>query len=313
MEKIRKRRAAAGAGLLFAAFIWGFAFVVVKNSVDVIPPVYMLAIRFSIAAVGLAVIFFRKFRLMTKALFIEGCVLGAWLFISYYLQTEALKYTTAGNNAFLTTIYVVIVPFLHWMLNKKRPDKYCVGAAFLAIAGIGFLSLNGSFTMNLGDILTILCGFGYAIHMIYIDRYTQKHDPILLTILQLAAVSVFSWILAPFVEGGFPAGVFRSDMVTGMLYLGLLSSMVGFLLQNVGQKYTEPSTASLFLSMESVFGALFGVLVLGEKMTGKMLFGCMLMLTAIIMAETKFSFKGERKRKEKEEKECLKDFSPTNG
>lgn len=309
MEKGKRRRALAGGGLLLTTVIWGFAFVVVKNSVDTVPPVYMLAIRFSIAAAGLALLFFKKLRLLNGTIFKEGFVLGVLLFLSYFLQTEALKFTTAGNNAFLTTIYVVIVPFLHWLLNKKRPDKYCIGAAFLAITGIGFLSLDAGFTMNFGDVLTVLCGFGFAAHMIYIDKYTQKHDPVLLTILQLAVTAALSWVLAPFMEGAIPAGVFRADMVTGMLYLGFLSSMVGFLLQNVGQKYTEPATASLLLSMESVFGALFGVLLLGERMTGRKAFGCVLMLTAILMAETKFSFRREGRGGRK----CSKRFSPTNG
>ncbi|MBU9725314.1 DMT family transporter [Diplocloster modestus] len=289
-EQEKKISIAASFGLLSAAIIWGFAFVIVKSSLDVIPPVYMLAFRFTIASAGLALIFHKKFRALNKKLWEHGAILGLFLFLSYLFQTIGCQYTTAGKNAFLTTIYVVLVPFLHWIFNKKKPDRYCVIAAFMSVAGIGLLSLQGDLTMNIGDVLTLICGFGYAIHIVFIDRYTEMEDPVLLTVLQLGFAAVFSWILAPILDGSFPAGALRPDMIAGMLYLGLLSTMVAFLLQNVGQKYTKPSTAALLLSMESVFGIIFSMIFLGEELTLKMAAGCILIFTAVIMAETKLEF-----------------------
>ena len=280
----------ANIGMIFTALIWGFAFVVVKDSVDSIPPVYMLAFRFTIAFVGLSLVFCRKIPKITKSDLVCGGFLGFWLFISYFFQTVAIQYTTAGKNAFLTTIYVVIVPFLHWAINKKRPDKYCITAAFLAIAGIGLLSLQGDLTMNIGDVLNIVCGFGYAFHMIYIDKYTETHDPIIMTVLQIGTAAILSWATAPLFDGGFPAAAFSMRIMSGMLYLGLGSTMVAFLLQNVCQKYTTPTSASLFLSLESVFGVLFSMIFLHEALTARMTVGCVLIFAAIIMAETKFSF-----------------------
>lgn len=286
----KKIQILASFGLLGTAVIWGFAFVVVKNSLDLIPASYMLAFRFTIAAVLLAAIFWKRLRTLNRKIIREGAFLGFLLFMSYLLQTIGCDYTTAGKNAFLTTVYVVIVPFLHWMLNHKKPDAYCMGAAFLAIAGIGLLSLKGDLSMNIGDVLTLICGLGYALHMIYIDRYTEKEDPVVLTILQLGFAAAFSWVISPVMDGGFPAAAFCGDIVIGMLYLGILSTMLGFLLQNVCQKYTTPNTASLLLSMESVFGVLFSVLFLGEVMTGRMVFGCILLFAAVITAETKLEF-----------------------
>lgn len=280
----------AGIGLLSAAAIWGFAFVVVKNSLDVVPPTYMLAFRFTIAALLLAVICHRKLKGLQKTTVGQGAVLGFWLFFSYLVQTIGCQYTTAGKNAFLTSAYVIIVPFLCWLLFRKKPDACCVAAALLAIAGIGMLSLQGDLSVNRGDLLTLLCAVGFALHMIYIDKYTQQGDPVVLTALQLAFAAGFSWLLAPFLDGAFPAGAFDADIIGAMLYLGIFSTMVGFLLQNVGQKYTSPDAASLLLSMESVFGVLFSTLLLGERMTGRMLAGCGLMFIAVVLAETKLSF-----------------------
>lgn len=277
-------------GLLLTALIWGFAFVIVKNSLDLIPPIYMLAFRFTLASAVLMLILGSKLRQITKTTLKNGAVLGLFLFLAYAFQTVGCQYTTAGKNAFLTTIYVIIVPFLHWLINHKRPDLYAIIGAIAALLGIALLSLQGEGGASIGDLLTLICGFGFAIHMVYIDKYTEKQDPVLLTLLQLSFTALFSWILAPFFDGAFPIAALQPDILTGMLYLGLFSTLLGFLLQNVCQKYTAPSTASLLLSFESVFGVLFSVLLLNERLTPRMIIGCALMFFAILLVETHFSF-----------------------
>lgn len=286
----KKIQLLASTGLLGTAVIWGFAFVIVKNSLNLIPTAYMLAFRFTIGAAALAAVFAGRLRKLNKKIWRDGFVLGGLLFISYLLQTEACKYTTAGKNAFLTTVYVVLIPFLNWAINKKKPDIFCVVAAFTAIAGIGLLSLQGDLSVNIGDIMTLFCGLGFAVHMIYIDRFTDRDDPILLSVVQLIFVALFSWLAAPVMNGGFPKEAFSAEIIQGMLYLGLLSSAAGFLLQIVGQKYISPSTTSLILSTEAVFGAFFSVLLLNEIFTLKMAAGCVFILAAIVLAETKLEF-----------------------
>lgn len=290
MSNVRHTQALAACGLLLTALIWGFAFVVVKNSLDLIPPIYMLAFRFTIASAALALILFRRLRRITRRDLQSGAILGVFLFAAYALQTIGCQYTTAGKNAFLTTIYVILVPFLHWLINRRRPDRYVIGGALLAMVGIGLLSLQGEGGIALGDLLTLLCGIFFAVHIVYIDRYTLAQDPAILTVLQLATAAVLSFLLAPLIDGPFPAQALHPEAVTGMLYLGLLSTMLGFLLQNIGQKYTTPSTASLLLSFESVFGVLFSTLFLHEAMTARMLLGCLLMFIAVLLVETRFSF-----------------------
>lgn len=286
----KKIRILAGGGLLCTALIWGFSFVVIKDSLDLIPPSYILAFRFTLASLVLGCLFHKKLRALNKQIIKQGAFLGLLLFLSYLFQTIGLDYTTAGKNAFLTTIYVVLVPFLHWIINRKKPNKYCIIAAFLAIWGIGLLSLQGDFTINIGDALTLVSGFGYALHMIYIDKYTKVCSAVLLTILQLFFGGVFSWLTAPILDGGFPTAVFQPNMIAGMLYLGLFCTMVAFLLQNVCQKYTSPSATSLLLSLESVFGAIFSAIFLAERMTLRMYTGCLLLFAGVILAETRLQF-----------------------
>ena len=281
-------------GLIFTTIIWGFAFVVVKNSLDYVPPIYMLAFRFTIASVVLALIFLPRLKKKDKSTFFHGMILGVFLFCAYAFQTVGIQYTTAGKNAFLTTTYVMMVPFLAWIFYKTKPAWYSFVAAIIALVGIGFLSLQGETSegvINIGDVLTIICGFFFAIHIVFIGKYTQNEDPVLLTILQLGFSALFSWILAPFMDGKFPlAEIQRPDVIISMLYLGLFSTLLGFLLQNVCQKYLRASTASLLLSFEAVFGVLFSIIFLKEYLTGKMIFGCFLIFFALILSETQFSF-----------------------
>ncbi len=289
-EKGKKIKIIASLGLLVTSLIWGFAFVIVKDSLVFIPPVYMLAFRFTIACIGLLFVFSKRLRKINKDNVKSSIVLGILLYVSYLLQTIGCLYTTAGKNAFITTIYVVIVPFLYWFISKNKPDIYCLLSAFMAIIGIGLLSMNSDLSINIGDVLTLLCGFGYAIHLIYINKYSKYQDPIILTFLQILVAAILSWLTAPILNGGFPTKATNPNIIIGMLYLGIGSTMIAFLLQNIGPKYIELSTVALLLSMESVFGVIFSVLVLGEIITTKMLIGCCLIFIAVIMAETKFEF-----------------------
>lgn len=289
--------AASSFGLIFTTLIWGFAFVIVKNSLDYVPPVYMLAFRFTIAALVIPLIFIKKLKHINMNYIINGGILGFFLFLAYSFQTIGLQYTTAGKNAFITTIYVILVPFLNWVFTKKRPDMYAVAAGILGITGIGLLSLQGDLSVNKGDVLTLVCGLCYAIHIVFISRYTEDQDPAILTIIQLAAAALFSWIFAPLYDGAFPVEAVKNPSVIGsMLYLGLLSTMVAFLLQTTCQKYLPPSTAALLLSLEAVFGVFFSWLVLKEYLTLRMGIGCFLIFTAVILAETHFDFLKTKKK-----------------
>lgn len=276
----------ASASLLFVTIIWGSAFVVMKNSMDAITPTYLLAYRFTIAALGMAALFWKQIRGMSMQEFKCGALAGLFLFISYYFQTYGLKYTTASKNAFITTLYVVIVPFLAWAVNHVRPKANNLIAAGFAVVGLALLSLKGELSVNFGDFLTLVCGICFAVHMIFLDRFTAYCTPIRLTVMQMGTAAACSWVLGLLTEGAFHPEVFTlPGVAVSMLYLGLASSMLCFLLQTVGQKYLSASTSSILLSFESVFGLLFSVWLLHEKLTVRMLIGCALMFAAAILAE----------------------------
>ncbi len=275
----------AAIGLIVTTIIWGSAFVVMKNTVDIIAPTYLLALRFTIASIALVLVFWRQSMKITMSDLLCGGLLGVFLFISYLFQTYGLKYTTASKNAFITTLYVILVPFLHWFFNKKKPSRNNIAAAFIAVIGLALLSLEGDFSVNIGDFLTLICGIFFAVHIVFIDRFTVDHDPVILTVVQMCVAALLSWASAPVLEGGFDITVINNSILYGLLYLGIFSTMIGFLLQNVGQKYLTPNTSSILLSFESVFGLVFAVIFLNEPVTAKLIAGCVFMFAAVILSE----------------------------
>lgn len=280
--------------IILATIIWGSSFVVMKNSVDVLPTFYLLAIRFTFAALILAVVFFKRWKVVDKQYLVGGTVMGFCLFVAYAFQTFGLERTTPGKNAFLTAVYCVIVPFLYWIIARKRPDKFNVLAAVICVVGIGFVALTtkegGSLTINLGDVLTLIGGFFFAAHIVAVNKYAEGRDIFILTTLQFASFALFSWLGVLFTRPALPAGVFDSGLILSLAYLVVFASCGALLFQNIGQKYTAPATAAVLLSLEAPFGVLFSILVGEEKLKALMVLGFALIFIAVVCSETKFSF-----------------------
>lgn len=288
-------------GILLATIIWGFSFVVVKDALDLIPPVYMTALRYTLAAIFLAIVFWKKLKLINKKYLIAGAVLGFFLAAATAIQTVALKTTDAGVCAFLTTAYVVWSPFLAWAMFKKRPNKQCLIAVVFAIVGIGLLSLTRGFHIGFGELLTLICGVGFALHIVFADKFTETKDPLILSFLQMVFAAIFGWIMAPIYDGALDISMFAGGgFWIAILYTGVLGSAVCFLLQVVAQKHLPVTTASILLSMESVFGTIFSVIFLHEVLMPKKVVGFVLMFMAVIISQValpKWKKKENRKRK----------------
>ncbi|MBQ7718694.1 MAG: DMT family transporter [Clostridia bacterium] len=274
--------------LFSATVIWGFSFVVMKDSVSVIPPNYLLAGRFLLAFALLSVVFANRLKNIDRSYLVGGGIVGAALFASYCAQTFGLTGTTPGKNAFLTATYVVMVPFLVWAVKRKRPDMYSFAAAFICIVGIGFVALHGNFTMSYGDALTLLCGFLFAVHLMCISRFGEDKDPILLSIIQFGTAGILAFITALIFEK--PPHELSTGSISSIIFLAVFPTALGLTFQIVGQKYTEPMSASLILSLEAVFGIVFSLAVGMDTMNAKLGIGFALIFAALIISETKLSF-----------------------
>lgn len=296
IKEIYSKKLLPKLALFAAAFIWGSSFFIMKNSVDVFPPFFLLAFRFTIASLLLSAIFIKKLKLLNKDYVWRGAVIGFFLFAGYATQTIGITETTPGKNAFLTAIYCVVVPFLFWVVDKSRPDIYNFLAAFVCIAGIGLVSLKGDFSIGFGDAFTLVGGFIYAGHLVAVAKLARGKDPIIITILQFAFSAAFAWILG-FSFESFPTH-FGTANVIGLVYLAVFATAISLLFQNIGQKWTHPSAAAIILSLESVFGVMFSIIFYGEELTLRLAIGFILIFIAVLISETKLSFlKGVKKVK----------------
>ena len=283
--------------IILATIIWGSSFVVMKSSVDVLPTFWLLAIRFSFAALVLGVVFFRRWKVCDRQYLIGGTVMGFCLFVAYAFQTFGLERTTPGKNAFLTAVYCVVVPFLYWLVARRRPDKFNVIAAVLCIVGIGLVSLTGddAAAFNLGDVLTLVGGFFFAAHIVAVSKYAEGRDIFILTTLQFASFAAFSWIGVLVTVAPVAPEVFNGELMFGLAYLVIFASCGALLFQNIGQKYTAPATAAVLLSLEAPFGVVFSILFANERPTDLMYLGFALIFVAVVCSETKFSFLRKQK------------------
>lgn len=289
--KEKKITTLAKLALVAATIIWGSSFIIVKDVTDTMPTSTLLAIRFLGASVLLSLIFHRNFRKLDKWQVLYGSFFGVLLFTAYTLQTLGITDTTPGKNAFLTAVYVVMVPFMAWGITKKKPDGYNIAAALICLVGIGLVSLTNDFTILMGDVLTLGGGVFYALHIIAVSKFSEGRDPVLLTIFQFASAGVAAGICSLiFDRGSWGAIVWNTEMILSILYLMAGCTATALLLQNFGQKYTTPSTASLLLSLESVFGVAFSVAFGREESSVKLYVGFALIFVAVIISETKLAF-----------------------
>lgn len=225
-----------------------------------------------------------KLRRMDKAVFKGSIQMGLCLAVAYIVQTYGLMYTTPGKNAFLTASYCVLVPFMAWGIYKRRPGAANVLAALLCITGIGFVSLgNLDGGVNIGDMLTLLCGIFYAFQIIIMEQYAGKGDALAITAVQFGAAALVCWAGALLFESA-PVNVPLSAWIS-IAYLSVMCTAFCFFLQAWGMKYTPSSTTAVIMTLESVFGTLISVVFYHEPITFKLLLGFALIFVSVLISE----------------------------
>lgn len=298
MDRTKKQVLFADLGLLLVALLWGAGFLFTKRGLDYITPLWMMSMRFVGATIIMSIVFYKNFRKISKSDLKAGLVIGIFLYIAFATQTIGLQYTSISNQAFLTATNVVFVPFLVWMVYKKAPDKFAFIGAALATVGIGLITLKEGLHLNVGDMWTLACAVFFAGHIVSIGFFAKENDPIALTIVQFAVAAVLSLVSALMMEP-LPAKI-GSEAMLSVGYMVLASTLLAFLLQNICQKYTPSTHASLILSLESVFGTLVAVVFEGEMFNLQMALGCITVFAAILLIETRFEFLGFGKKESSE-------------
>ena len=276
MDPVLMRRLAKPL-LFLAAFIWGTSFFIMKNTLDSVPVLWLLTFRFTTGAVLVGLLCGRKWRTRFTPDYVwRGAVLGSLLFAAYAVQTFGLVGTTPSKNAFLTATYCVLVPFLHWAVSRQRPDRFHLLAAFLCITGVGLVSLNGSLTITWGDLLSLGSALFYALHIVAVNKLSDRRDIYLLTSLQFA----FTALLA--VIGGLEIYLFGAIAAQGIAIMidhkvDMFSSkniavIASIMVIGIGGNYAFGGNIPFFgiqvpcIAGAAIFGILLNLLLsIGEK------------------------------------------------
>ncbi len=288
--------------LLITALIWGSAFVAQIKGMDILGPFTFSCVRCLLGAIFLIPVAYlleqsdkkknpEKYAVEKTAeelayekriLTIGGICCGIALFVAASLQQVGLQFTTAGKGGFITSLYIVIVPVLGLFL-KKRVRPIIWGCIAVAAIGLYLLSIKDGFTIGKGDFLVLLCAFAFSIHILVIDYFSPKANGVKLSCIQFFVAGLLSGVVMFIFETPVMADILASWMP--IVYSGILSAGIGYTLQIVAQKDTDPTIASLLMSLESVFALISGMIILQEMMTGREALGCVLMFAAIIVAQ----------------------------
>ena len=300
--------------LLLTAMIWGTAFVAQRVGMDSIEPITFNASRMALAAVmvgALAYVLRQKQKIEALRLALSkqtlpageehiarnaedstapwkntltgGICCGLFLTAGSVFQQMGVVYTSAGKAGFITAMYMLFVPIINYILFKKKNSWLVWLAVFIGVGGMYLLCVKEDFTLTRGDMLVCICALMFSGHILCCDYFVKLANPIELAAIQFATASVVSAVIAFLTETPVWAGIVSAAVP--IIYCGVVSGGIGYTLQIVAQKYTDPTVASLLMSLESVFAVIAGAVLLGEQMSSRELLGCVIMFAAIILVQ----------------------------
>ena len=284
--------------LLLAALIWGTAFAFQRAGMDSIEPISFTAARMVLAAavVGLVAFLTRgrdqnlaasqseeEQRLCKRHTILGGVSCGVLMTAATLLQQIGIVYTTAGKAGFITAMYMLLVPVIGFLFLKRRNSWLVWLAVLLGVAGMYFLCMSESFSLSRGDFLVLICALLFSFHILCCDYFVRRGNPIRISAIQFATAMVLCTAAALIAET--PSWEKIMSAIVPIVYCGVFSGGVGYTLQMVGQKFTDPASASLLMSMESVFAVIGGVILLQERMSSREIFGCVMMFMAIVLVQ----------------------------
>ena len=284
----RKKEILYEFGLVFTAFLWGSTFPIGKIALDYYSPLFFTMSKYLLGGIILGIFLNKRILTITKKQLLGGIVCGTIFYFAYLIEIIGLQYTSPSKQSFLAALYVIMVPFLYWIIYKKKPDIYNFLAAILTLVGIYLLTVNGPGGCNKGDMITILSSFLYALHIAVIGRLVKEMDPLILTFLQTIVAGIIGLVISLATEP-FPTE-FPMIGILSILYMTIFGTIIAYGLQIVCQKYISEMKTSLILCLESVFGTLLSVMFLHDPFTKIMALGCVVIFIGILTSETKLKF-----------------------
>lgn len=297
--------------LLAASSIWGISFVVMKGLLEYLPISRLLAYRFTTGAIGLSYVFIKHKGEFTKKAWLHGFLTGLCMFLAFEFQTYGLLFIGSGKNALITAVYVVLVPFLMWILKKKKPTLRSVLAGAVCFIGIAVLSLGKLSQTNAsqsaaqlvyslcgrypsdavleatGIILTLISGVLYALHIAIVNIFCEETHVMPLTFMQYLFAAVFAWGMSFVVDPAVNIVKIFPEIWVSLAYVCLLSTLLAFTFQNIGVKSAPPAFASIILCLESLLGCILSIIFTSEKLTPNIAAGAVIIIASIAVSELK--------------------------
>lgn len=276
--------------IVIVTAIWGSSFIMMKDIVASVEPAWLIGIRFTCAGLLLLLILRKHVaRFISRKVVSMGVLLGLFDFSAFLAQTVGLQTTTPGVNAFLTATYCVIVPFVWWIVARRRPTLLNIGTALLALVGIWLVSVSSSsagITMGFGEGITLVAAVMFAVHIVFVSKFSQLGDVLTLTVLQFITEGLCGLAMGAAFETAPTLAVFTPAIVGQLVFLILFASIFCFGVQNIALAHVPPAQAALLLSLESVFGVIFSVALYGEVLTARLIIGFAIIFIAIAANET---------------------------
>ena len=292
------KRMLGNALLMLTAMIWGTAFVFQRVGMENIEPITFNAARMALAAVAVGAVSLlpmasekEKLAMMSREACAEyrrntiigGICCGTFLAAASIFQQMGIVYTTAGKAGFITAMYMLLVPVIGFLFLGKRNSWIVWLAVLMGVVGMYLLCMTEGFSLGRGDTLVCICAVLFSGHILCCDHFVKLGNPIRISAIQFASCTVISAVAALILEQPSMAKIVSAAIP--ILYCGIVSGGIGYTLQIIAQKFTDPTVASLLMSLESVFAVIAGALLLGERMTSRELLGCAIMFAAIVLVQ----------------------------
>jgi drug/metabolite transporter (DMT)-like permease len=269
--------------LLFMTLIWGVTFPMVKTSLNYASPFVFITLRFVLAVLIAGILFARRISFKDKREVWAGVLIGIFLFLGYAFQTEGLKLTAASKSAFITGLFVIMVPPLSYLILKEKPRVFSILGLILAVCGLYLMTRPKGSEFNAGDLLTFFCAVSFSLQVIFVQMYTKKYDFANLAFIQILVTTLLS-IPSIFLFDQVKL-VYHPYLIFSLLVCAVLATTLAIIIQNRRQKDTTAVKASLIYAMEPVFAAVFSFLLLGEILGWLGILGGGLILCGMLSSE----------------------------
>ena len=291
------REFGADFSLLLVAIAWGCTFIPVQQAVEETPVYIFLFWRFIVATLLMGILAFKHFKALDRRTIYGGIVLGVFLFLGFAFQTFGLTYTYSSTVAFITGLNVVIVPFILLIVFKKRASLYSNVGAIIAAVGLYFLTSKGEITAGLGELYTLVCAFMFAAQIAFTGHYVKHCNIYTLVVVQLFTVSLLSFFGAVALDGTVMPKAFDGLFVNAVIITAVFATVFAFFVQTAMQRFTTPAKTAIIFTMEPVSAGLAGYFFASELLGTLQIFGAVLILGGVLVAELGTYLRDKRREK----------------